>query len=417
MKKSVCGSLTLLLVGLLFLCSVTYAAGSHITIEIIKNNDVASVKKAIEEGADVDATVEDLKYQNSPITKNYSLLMVAAKSNALLVAELLINSGANVNQKVEGFTALDYAIEAKSFEIVRLLLEHGAIVNPVAQNAEVPNNPLEEAVDSNDPQIVKLLIEKGANVRDSSLPLFSAAYSNSVEIAKILVENGADLNEATTDGRTPLMIAVEQGSYEMVRFLLEKGADVSRKDSHGDTVVQYASGDKKMIDLLLQSGVKISSIQYALSKVGFIFNEFTIFLSVSVLFVLFVVWILVAAKTTRKTNIFIIRFVIRIFGLLLILFPLPLALMFSMGGRGTPPPAWFILMLSLIGLFISGFGMVILMKWSWYSAMILLPIFTIDGIYFLLPNSLSFDNFLIAFSFPIVLFIFLLIPKVKEQFK
>lgn len=406
MKKSVCGNLTLLLLGLLFSCSMTYAEGPHITIEMIKSDDAVSVKKAIAEGADVNAIVRD-PYE----AYNYSLLMLAAKSNALSVAELLINNGANINQDINGLSVLFLAIETKSFKMVKLLLDHGVPVNPIKERSD---SPLETAVIHGDVKIVRLLIERGANVRGKYLFLLSQAVAfNKVEIAKILVENGADLNESDTDGETPLIIAVEMESYDMVKFLLEKGADVSRKDGRGDTVVQHAHGNnKKIIDLLRHHGVKIGFFKYAQSRLGYPFNEMPILLLITVFFILFVTWILLAAKLTRKIDVFIIKFVIRTFGLLLILSPLPLALMFSMGRRGPPPLPLNILILSLLILFISGFGMLFLKMWSWYSAVVSVSIYLVAALFDV--GSLYF--FTLCYS-PTLLLLCFLIPKVKEQFR
>jgi hypothetical protein len=414
MKKIIPRSLILLAVGIFLFFSAECTVGSPITIEMIKSNDAVSVKKAIAEGADVNAIMRD-----SYDATNYSLLMLAAKYNAFSVAELLINNGANINQDIEGLSPLFWAIKAKSFEIVELLLDHGLAVNPIKERG---NSPLETAAIFGDVKIVKLLIERGANVRgENLLPLSNAVVYSEFEIAKVLVENGADLNEYGLDGKTPLMIAAEMEAPDMVQFLLEKGADVSRKDDSGETVAQLAPGDnKKIIDLLRQHGVKVGFFKYEQSRLGYPFNEMPILLLITVFFILFVTWTLLVPKLTRKIDVFIIKFVIRIFGVMLILFASFAVFLCCLAGgsSSTQPLELYILTYSSVGLFITGFGILTLRKWFWYFAIILLAIFIIayirlSGFNKVLSDPTDLANFIIS----IIFCLFLLLPKVKEQFR
>lgn len=123
-------------------------------------------------------------------------------------------------------------------------------------------------------------------------------------------------------------------------------------------------------------------------------------------------------KEEESTQILTTRFMIRFFGVLLILSALPVAFMFTMGRSGKPPLDWYIMLFSSLGFFITGIGIASLMRWSWYSAIVLLPIFIICGIYFFsYSGNFTSKNFLLTLAFPGILFIFLLIPKVKEQFR
>ena len=193
MKKNISYSLVLLAVGILLFFSVERAFGSSITLGMIQSDDAASVEKEISEGADVNAIMRD-----SQDAEKYSLLMLAAKYNALSVARLLINNGANINQDINGASPLFWAIDAKSFEVVKLLLDHGVAVNPIRERG---NSPLENAAVLGNAKIVKLLIERGANVKGKDLsPLSKAVVHDNFEIVKVLVENGVDLNESWLHG-------------------------------------------------------------------------------------------------------------------------------------------------------------------------------------------------------------------------
>lgn len=63
------------------------------------------------------------------------------------------------------------------------------------------------------------------------------------------------------EDRTALHCASMNGHYNIVRLLLEKGANVSVQDKEGNTLAHLcikASGDLKILDLLLTNGTRIS---------------------------------------------------------------------------------------------------------------------------------------------------------------
>lgn len=85
-------------------------------------------------------------------------LMLAALTNQLELARLLIARGADVNQT--GWTPLHYAATNGHLEMIGLLLDNSAYID-----AESPNGstPLMMAARYGSPQAVKLLLEQGAD--------------------------------------------------------------------------------------------------------------------------------------------------------------------------------------------------------------------------------------------------------------
>lgn len=116
-----------------------------------KDARVAIVKLMLEHGADVNVTSEF----------NHTALMNAACAYAdnVEVVRMLIDAGADVNaQDVFGDSALGEAVKCGHTDIVRLLLEHGAVVNSRTSEGTI----LECARRKGNPEIIRMLVEHGA---------------------------------------------------------------------------------------------------------------------------------------------------------------------------------------------------------------------------------------------------------------
>lgn len=68
-------------------------------------------------------------------------------------------------------TLLDAAIEQEDNEILRLLIDFGADVNAVSESANWPKPPLYRAIEKGRLDIIRILLERGVNYnwRDSDL--------------------------------------------------------------------------------------------------------------------------------------------------------------------------------------------------------------------------------------------------------
>jgi ankyrin repeat protein len=92
--------------------------------------------------------------------------------------------------------------------------------------------------------IVKLLLEKGADVNpqgeDSDTPLCSACSGGHMDIVKLLLEKGADVNPQGEYSNTPLRSACYGGHMDIVKLLLEKGADVNLQGKDSNTPLRSA---------------------------------------------------------------------------------------------------------------------------------------------------------------------------------
>lgn len=105
--------------------------------------------------------------------------------------------------------------------------------------------PLHRACYNNHIQVVKFLLENGANIHAESLegwkPLHSAAHWSQTEAAALLIEAGADINCRSKSGLAPIHLAAQQNNRPLLElFLYHPDIDLSVKTEAGDTPYDIA---------------------------------------------------------------------------------------------------------------------------------------------------------------------------------
>lgn len=207
----------------------------------------------------------------------------------------IISEGGDVNEPVIDFMSNDFWDSGKIFplyvavdngnpEIIRMLIDAGADVN---NNETLSGTSLHHAVRNDNIEVVRMLIEAGADVQlpnyfaalEKKIVAFTPLYdAKSVEIARMLIDAGADVNATGTD-YFPIIgvahnIAIDvdkpSSSYEntqlfsIVRLLIENGADVNTSSigrNAGNTPLHNASGtaDEDVIMALLRNGAHVNA--------------------------------------------------------------------------------------------------------------------------------------------------------------
>lgn len=167
----------------------------------------------------------------------------------------LINKGANVNAKEDGYskiTPLFIAVETGNIEIVQLLLDNGAKINAQDKGKQTPLMRLDDDATT---ELVGLLVRYGAKVsaadKEGHTALILAAGGSNAAVVKALIDAGADVNAATKAGQTALMEAAEYDDLESVKLLLEAGARVNAKNKDGETAWDLSTDEE--VEKLLET--------------------------------------------------------------------------------------------------------------------------------------------------------------------
>ena len=198
--------------------------------------NLQSIRQLIAKGADPKAVDNE---GEGPLCNS------AGAGDVEMVKELL-GAGASVKERsnrggsIRGETPLIKAAGANCIECVRLLLAHGADVNAVSADARAVQaglqahgklTPLHMAISSGNPDLIQVLLDKGASLeaRDSRgfTPLMFAVTNERQDIRTIglLLERGASADVRASDSQSALSWARKWGQHtEIVRLLREHGA-------------------------------------------------------------------------------------------------------------------------------------------------------------------------------------------------
>eukprot|EP01129_Flabellula_baltica_P003267 TRINITY_DN13066_c0_g1_i1.p1 TRINITY_DN13066_c0_g1~~TRINITY_DN13066_c0_g1_i1.p1 ORF type:complete len:731 (+),score=122.44 TRINITY_DN13066_c0_g1_i1:31-2223(+) len=157
----------------------------------------------------------------------YPLLCALQEKNIKMIKKLL-EKGANINCSDDaGNTLLHRCIIDNDLKPLAHDLLMNYNVDVQAKNKQ-QNNPLIIAIHEEDDHIVRMLLQRGAdpNIKcDTVFPIHAAADTDNLDIVKILVDFGADINIVDSLGNSPLHIASKRGSLEIVEYLLGAKVD------------------------------------------------------------------------------------------------------------------------------------------------------------------------------------------------
>ncbi|KAG2417025.1 hypothetical protein HFD88_008242 [Aspergillus terreus] len=218
-------------------------------------DETALVEWLLAHNVDVCATSEKLRT---------ALYYAVANGNQQTIHALLAKGSPLNNVTSDGETLLQLSV-SKGVEQMSLLLDAKADIE-----LENGNNltALNTAVVAEKPDVVKLLIERKANIhhRDGYgwSPIHDASYYRpNVEVVRLLADAGANLTETVNSGQTPLHLAARDARPDIVAVLLEhRGAlDIEQRTEDGETPLVHAvlGNNLECVRRLLQAGANINA--------------------------------------------------------------------------------------------------------------------------------------------------------------
>lgn len=157
-------------------------------MQAVENNDIQQVKRVLREGCDVNGVDVVGKW---PGTSPVALAAELGHADIVLV---LLDAGAR------DYEVASLAVGHRHSEVVRAWLDAGG-------NPDLPVN------------------------RHGLTPLMHAARAGNLEIVKLLVEAGADINLRDEEGGTALSIAGEEGNLEVYEYLRERASEETRREA------------------------------------------------------------------------------------------------------------------------------------------------------------------------------------------
>jgi len=148
-----------------------------------------------------------------------------------------------------------------------LFIDHGVDINR-------PNSigiyPLNLACKTNNINIVKILLQHGANpnvICDFSIPLIDACMTNNIEIVRELLNYGVNVNLKSNNDMTALVHLInsdKEKNSHIIKLLIDYGADIFVKDNSGNSLFYIIKNsikiDKENVYEILVNAVKLYEV-------------------------------------------------------------------------------------------------------------------------------------------------------------
>lgn len=161
----------------------------------------------------------------------------------------------------ERCTPLHFAVLRGEMEKVKHLLSQGANPNFRDIHAHTPVYRTIMSSHPDQPQILRLLIQHGANIHIidnySESPLYSACFENKFQLVKIFLEYHANSNVCNLWKQSPLHAACLKDNPDVVEMLLKSGAEPNARDAENQTPLYVTASRNSQLNiakLLIQYG-------------------------------------------------------------------------------------------------------------------------------------------------------------------
>lgn len=165
----------------------------------------------------------------------------AAKFDDVSDIKDLLKAGVTPNAiDPKGNPMLIVAIRDKSMKVIDFLLANPGInANLANKSGETPL--MIASIEGELPVVKTLVLDKKVDVNKTGwTPLHYACSTGRLDVAQFLIANGAKVNALSPSETTPLMMAVSSGNDELIKLLLDKGADLQMRNHEGFSAIDVA---------------------------------------------------------------------------------------------------------------------------------------------------------------------------------
>jgi uncharacterized protein len=237
---------------------VDFAIKNNINASIINNDKLTAYDIALKNNK-LDICKKIKHYQIGPLEK---MLLQALKDENRFQITIALQSRVKLNfHNWKGETPLQIAIQTSNYNIISLLLLHGANPNLLAEDG---SSALHYAVSQkkfSSERIALLLLEKGSDFNyiapNDYTILFKASSLGFSQVVNKLLLNQVDINfSSNIANATALHGACLHNHYEVVELLIANGADIFKKSpKHGSALNIATNNAYYNISKLLENPV------------------------------------------------------------------------------------------------------------------------------------------------------------------
>ena len=223
-----------------------YQSGLH---EAVERGDVEAARRIIRSNPSL---LQQTGYEG------YTPLMLAVAKDDLAMARMLLEEGADPNDGSFKGSPLHQAARNAGPDIVRLLLDKGARIN---EEDSQHRTPLVIARELRRTQIEDLLVSRGGQDVDKAARIRQAVERGDRQAVTALLDEGIPVETHVANGTALLDAAAENGDVEMARLLVLRGASVKRANHLRRTPLHYAAwkGKTAVAEFLINQGADINA--------------------------------------------------------------------------------------------------------------------------------------------------------------
>jgi len=206
-----------------------------------------------------------ISYAKSQTPSQIADLVKAVKFDDVKGVQSYMAQGFSPNLTDEnGNPLLLLAVKDRSYGVIQVLLVSKGM--DVDLSNKLGETPLMIASINGDLPLVQTLVSKKKALLDHIgwTPLHYACSKGQLEVAQYLIANGALVDSLNLGGTTPLMMAVQSGNELLVKLLLDKGANLQLRNGLGYSAIDIADiyNQPAMSEGLKSRWLKLYKTQY-----------------------------------------------------------------------------------------------------------------------------------------------------------